>query len=82
MTKNTTIVIQTRHSDNHISSSFLITFPNEQRTLEALQHALPVLAVHGVMVAENNENVISLNGVKLEQNQNKKRTDLYRNTGN
>lgn len=83
MLPNRNIVIQIRHTDNHISFSALLEFNNEKECIQNLTDTLSILRIKGVMTIENNELPnLKLGTVGVQTNAMKERQDHYIKTGN
>ena len=81
--KHVIIVLQTRDTANHFTSSFVFKYESEERMKEALMRSFPWLQQHSEMAhCENLEFDFDLAGVKFQKNPNKERTERYRKTGN
>jgi hypothetical protein len=80
--KNTQIIIGTHHADNHISSSFRVTFDSPQHLHDALKRCLTTLLTHGVVSPELIEFDLEMNGVVFEKSVGKERQQRYDKTGN
>lgn len=83
MLPNRNIVIQIRHTNNHVSFSALLEYDSEKECIKNLTDVLSLLRIKGLMTIENNELPdLKLGAVGVQTNAMKARQDIYFNTGN
>lgn len=80
---NNVIVLQVRDGKtNHTGMSTLVFFESEASMKKAVEQIIPLLAVHGAFIVENNEiHDFRINGVLVQTNKNKERLKRYEETG-